>query len=190
MINGVDLFADMEKVDASAYRAEFVNFERSAKRLELLPSYSVQSEAAALDAFLSGATVPPFNEGWHDVLRQARKRGASVHRLRGIPSTPTPYLRFEICAGYGASVTEGEKIRFEALEVIKDAPKECQPLLDFWAFDDERVYTVLYDTFGLYLGAMRVSQQTSKCMIRLFDNLFASGKSMEWALSIYAANHG
>lgn len=171
MRSGVDLLKVLEKVDPAVYGAEFSSFA-SAKRLELLPAYNVPSEGDALRKFIeSGELEETFNSGWHKILRDASTRGASVQRLRAVSAPPSDYLRFELMA-YDVNARHGEEIRLLDASALFAAAEPYAPLLDFWVFDDSRIYFPIYDARGTYMGPLRGDAEACHDYSAFFDRLY------------------
>jgi hypothetical protein len=129
----------------------FASFTVSAFRLETLPEYRVEDEAAKLDLFLSGAPRPPDgNEEWCALVADAVASGKRMARVHVVPRRLTPYLRFEIEWGYLYSAAAGEEI----LRLQEDSPAGffgALPVHDFWLFDDRVCVRMHYDPAGRFL---------------------------------------
>ena len=134
----------------------FTSFGASAFRLETLPEYRVESEAAEFDLFLQGKPLPPdSNEAWCRVVSAAAQAGKRMQRVHAIPRRLTPYLRFEIEWGYLYSAEAGEEI----LLLVHDQPGQLfgiWPIHDFWVFDDRTYVRMHYDESGRFLFGERI----------------------------------
>jgi hypothetical protein len=185
MRSGVEFFNSLSTIDPAAYGKEFSSFNLSAKRFELLASYSVESERGDFEKWVRGEATPDFNSDWLTLVSKAVARGAKVSRVRGLPRTCGDYLHFEIERGYTVSRSAGEDFRFVGIDdLIKSWPSFC-PLIDAWIFDDLRAYAVFYDVRGVYLGARRIGDQDVSSLVAAFDRFYEAGCDLDWALHNY-----
>jgi uncharacterized protein DUF6879 len=186
MLSGADLYSSAQTVEIRTFGGEFATFERQARRLELLPAYFTPDEQEPLARFLRGEPIEPdFNKEWHSILKDAAARRAQVDRLRIIPDKPTPYLCFEILHGYRHSAEYGERITFlEEGEAVRQAGPGA--LIDHWIFDDRRMYIMIYDFRGAFLGVLRVSDAAAATYVEFHVKMTEKARSLDWALSSYA----
>lgn len=120
----------------------FDNFGRSVFRLESRPEYDIPEEAAGIQRYRSEGSVPAeFNAEWVEFVASACASGRLVQRLRLVSTPPTWYERFELCAGYGPALAEGEDIR------VAPRPTDLQPD-DFFCFDGRWLATLSYEDDG------------------------------------------
>jgi len=140
-----------QRLSRQAFADLFTSFGASAFRLETLPEYRVESEAAEFDLFLRGKPLPPdSNEAWCRVVSAATGAGKRMQRVHVVPPRLTPYLRFEIDWGYLYSAEAGEEIGL----LMHDQPDRLfgeWPLHDFWVFDDHTYVRMRYDDDGRFL---------------------------------------
>jgi hypothetical protein len=124
----------------------FETFKKSAFRLEGLPQYSVADEDDQYTHYLSSGNIDPnFNQEWVDTITAAKKRGATMKRLRLISDPLTSYEQFEFLA-YKTNSAAGEEIR--AMD------RDDWPWTgDFWFFDNKWIARMRYDIDGRFLGA-------------------------------------
>lgn len=185
MLGGAELFSSAQMVDTRTFSGEFATFVRSARRVELLPAYFAPDEQESFKQYLRGEPVDSeFNSAWHDILKKARTRGARVERLRAIPDSPTPYLCFEILHGYKHNATHGEQVSFVSHEaLIRDAG--IGALIDYWVFDDQRLYIMIYDFRGQFIGVLRASDSAGVAYADFYNRIASNGHSLEWALNSY-----
>ena len=131
----------------------FSSFERSAFRLETLPTYCVAGEVDEFAAFLAGRCLPAaLDTEWHKLIARSTTSGKSFERVHVVPSRLTPYLRFEFAWGYTYSAQAGERI----FVLENDDPKSLfgdLPFVDFWLFDDTIAVEMEYDGDGRFLQA-------------------------------------
>lgn len=178
MPRGIDLFSESDKIDLASFGREFGAFERSAKRLELLPRYSVPSEGPDLERFRAGAEPrPELNQDWVEILDAASARAAKVYRIRALSSPPTTYEDFELAHAYPLNREHGEEIRtlrrvhLEANVGLDDA------LVDYWLFDDSRAFVMHYDARGGFLGITKASPLHSDALRSAFDALWHQARA-------------
>jgi hypothetical protein len=113
----------------------FSTFERSAFRLECLPTYAVteDAEAEAFRLWLAGGQPP--------------KKARVIRAM-------TAYLRFELSWGYPDNVAAGEDIRI--LELRAGESLAGMPEVDYWLFDDATMVRLEYDGAGRFLRPVEV----------------------------------
>ena len=144
----------------------FTSFDASAFRLETLPEYRVESEAAEFALFLQGKPLPPdSNEAWCRVVSDATQAGKRMQRVHVVPRRLTPYLRFEIEWGYLYSAEAGEEI----LLLVHDQPGQvfgAWPVHDFWVFDDRTYVRMHYDESGRFLFGERIDDPVAVAAYR------------------------
>jgi hypothetical protein len=125
----------------------FEEFRETAFRLETLPTYSVEEEEGEIKRFLAGEPLPTDpNAEWCERIRKAKHQGKVFERVRLLPMSLTPYVRYEIDWCYPFSLDAGEKIWMltdEAPAAVRAAASE-----DFWMFDEEKVAVLRYDSDG------------------------------------------
>lgn len=115
----------------------FKQYRRSARRLENRESYDVPSERKWIARFLAGQPRDPEYEvmkrSWIGTVRAGIERGARMERVRVVPGSLTPYLRYEVRGNRG-NAEAGEDIRYlpRARAHELDLPDH-----DFWVFDTE-----------------------------------------------------
>lgn len=186
MFTGIELYSHATKSELADFGGEFAGFLRSAKRLEVLPAYNVAQEHEALQVFRNGGHVDPsFNTDWHGILDGAAKRGANVDRVRVVPAIPTEYLRFEIICGYVQSTDRGERQHFVEENDFASILGADVAAPDFWLFDDERAYLMMYDPRGSFMGVMKVDAAATANLHRLYETLAARSRDLPWAVNEY-----
>ena len=125
----------------------FVEFEKSATRIETLSTYSVEEERAQFEHYLSGEPLPADrNREWADNIRACVADGRYMGRVHVIDHVLTPYLQFEIDWYYAVNGAAGEDIRFIHREDVPDVT-----YTDTWLFDDSLVVDLSYDKAGKLL---------------------------------------
>jgi hypothetical protein len=128
----------------------FVEFKKSATRIETLPAYSVEEERAQFEHYLAGEPLPANrNEEWANNIRACVADGKYMGRVHIIDHVLTPYLQFEIDWYYAINGSAGEDIRFIYRE---DVP--AVTYTDTWLFDDTVVVDLSYNDKGelLYIN--------------------------------------
>ena len=125
----------------------FNSFKKNAFRVEILQRYDVSEEQDAYNYFLWNWKLPEwFWEDWCDIIRQARKRWATMQRVHLIQFPISQYLLFEL---------EEYKNNIKAWEEIFYIPfEDCLIKIesDFWIFDDMTVLKMNYDKDGAFLN--------------------------------------
>lgn len=142
------MLLDLDAVDA------FIEdrFTRSAFRLEVLDTYTVDSDRDNFERYLTGGTVPYWAEGdeWMDKLAHDRAAGKRNYRVHVVHSPLNEYLRYECEWGYIYTSRAGEDI------YILDTAETPRPAglidEDFYLVDDEHVLVMRYDSEGHVLG--------------------------------------
>ena len=83
MSSPVDVFSFVEKVDIAEFASMFSRFQKSACRLELLESYSIDMEKVFIDQYArTGACDASYNAEWQEILKAATLDGKVIKRLR------------------------------------------------------------------------------------------------------------
>ena len=141
----------------------FHSFTQSAFRLETLPEYRVDYEEAMIESFLAGHDVDYNNEyikWWLDVVQNQTSSGKSMNRVHVVSEPMTDYLRFELSVAYPKTSAAGEEIRLISDDDFDDLCEEDEfdvafnrwGALDFWLFDDSRLFIMDYADDGTWLG--------------------------------------
>ncbi|MEA2618088.1 MAG: hypothetical protein QOE72_3871 [Chloroflexota bacterium] len=123
-------------------------------RLESLDQYTVEHEAARLDAFLRGEPVRPYDPGqeeWLEDLRREREQGKRRVRVHAFAGPLTPYLHYEIDWAYTVNAAAGEDIRLLHRATWAETPFGTRPP-DFYLLDGRTVAVMEYDDVGHWLG--------------------------------------
>lgn len=127
----------------------FTTYEHSAWRLETLPAYSVDEEAADLARFLAGEAWPEdYTDEWIEMIAAHTASGRTMGRVHALRLPLSDYLRFEIFTGYVFTARAGEDVRILDLD---EHPTDLPG--DFWIFDDRTVVGMTYGQSGQYVGA-------------------------------------
>lgn len=127
-------------------------FTRSAFRLEVLDTYTVDSDRDNVERYLSGGPAPYWADGdpWMDKLARDRAEGKRNYRVHVVRGPLSDYLRYECEWGYVYTSRAGEDI------YILDLAEVPRPdgLIDedFYLVDDEHVLVMRYDAEGHVLG--------------------------------------
>jgi|GEM_PF-1080065 len=131
----------------------FTSFQFSAFRLEGQATYVVEEEAEALKLHQNTGQLPEeFGTEWVEFVRNQRRLGKKIQRLRLLSDVLSEYERFELKAYTG--MNSGEGIRF--------TKRSNQPYeYDFWLFDDRWLARMEYGDDGRYITST-ISAVTSE----------------------------
>jgi hypothetical protein len=123
-------------LDSDTWQRYFHNFERSAWRLEVQPTYTMPNEQASIALFRGGEPKPEtHNVKWHETVRANLAAGKTMGRVRVVSRPLTDYQRYQLAWGIPGNVAAGEDIRILDLSTAEvDLPEQ-----DFWLFDDTTV---------------------------------------------------
>lgn len=136
----------------------FATFKRSARRLEILQEYRIEGdEWDTFAKFQAGQPTPIYAElaEWIEMLDGWYKDGKEVERIRIIENPLTSYLKYEIDLGYIPAAMHGQKVNFVSKSKYEQISKG-KIHSDFWIFDDEIVFELLYDENGAFLQSKEV----------------------------------
>lgn len=134
----------------------FDTFTRDATRIEALPSFRIAEEAPALAAAREGKRPDlEFLREWHEYLDEVRASGRTSRRLRLVSSPLTGYERFEVQWGYASNAEHGEQIRLISRSASPD-------MKDYWIFDGESVFEMLYGPDGSFIGSQSVDADEAR----------------------------
>lgn len=140
--------------DADRLLATFADqFERTAFRLELQPTYAETGENESVSRFLAGdlhdpVAVSPSLRDWFAEIRKATAAGKVVQRVRIFEEPPTGVQRWERWLG-GWNAAAGEDIRYltqSRAHQIGLLPAAGDT--DWWLFDDSRLLIYHFDAGG------------------------------------------
>lgn len=143
----------------------FLAFTKSAFRLETLPEYKVDYEQPMIEDYLSGKKVKYSSNDktkwWVDLIKDRTSSGMSMSRVHVVSEPLTDYLRFELGAAYPETSKAGEEIRLISDNDFDDLCDEDEfdvafnrwGALDFWLFDDSRLFLMDYSDDGTWLAA-------------------------------------
>lgn len=152
----------------------FLTVKKLAFRLEVLPHYADNSsgDSADLEYFKATGSVPEkHNETWIKLIEAARRRGATVLRLRAVSDPLSPYENFELRQGYNAGLRAGEQIHIIERSILS------RPF-DYWCFDGELIEVIKYGDYGEHLGSdIRRTTLEDKIMLRQHLDIFYQAKS-------------
>lgn len=152
----------------------FKSFQKSAFRVETLQRYNVDEEKEAYEYFQQYKQLPDeFWEDWHDIIQQAKIRGATMQRVHLIQFPITEYISFEM-EFYKRSIMQWEEIFYLPFE---DCAVEVNS--DFWIFDDTTVLKMLYDEDGSFLKFEEIKDIEAYLQIK---NYLLENKRNIWEL--------
>lgn len=156
----------------------FSSFKKSARRLELLQEYHIDgNEWETFRKFKAGEPTAIYEElaEWNSLLDSWTKRGISVDRIRVIDNPLSDYLKYQIDLGYVPSALCGQSVRFISRDRFNEISKGLINT-DFWLFDDEFVFELVYDEKGAFLESREVKEEFYKS---LYQELFQCSISLE-----------
>lgn len=136
-------------LDGESWRRYFDGFTSQAWRLETQPVYTMPKEAESLARFLRGEPKPEgHNAKWHARVRDYRRRGKYVGRVRVVRRPLTDYQRYQFAWGIPGNIAAGEDIRIlDLTESDLGLPDS-----DFWMFDETRVVRLNYRPDGTQIN--------------------------------------
>jgi hypothetical protein len=160
-----------------------VHAARTAFRLELLPTYAVDSDGDDFRRWLAGEAEPTWERknGWLQVLRDERAAGLRTSRVRVMSEHPTDYERYESEWGYAINGRAGEDIRVWHLA---EHPLPADIVRrDFWMVGDDDVLVMHYDRAGRFEGGSVAPAQDIPLYRHTRDVLWAGAEPFEqwWA---------
>lgn len=133
-----------------AWKAYARNFERSAFRLEVQPTYTMPAEQDSVRRFLAGESVPEgHNAEWHATVRANIAAGKIMQRVRVVHRPLTDYQRYGFAWSVPGNVAAGEDIRVLDLT---GKPWPPLPTFDFWLYDEKTVARLDYHMDGTQIG--------------------------------------
>lgn len=161
-------------------REQFRIFRYSAFRLETLQVYAGGGEDQAQAAFHRGDLVPlpsPRQDQWMAMLREHVKAGRTQQRVHVVTEPVSDYLAFELTWQYGPHATAGEDIR---IIPVTDAWPVDVPRKDFWLFDSQHLFDLVYDGAGNWLGVEHITD-LAEIVYACFVRDAALHQAMPWA---------
>jgi len=125
-------------------------FEFEAFRQEVRDHYEVASDGGDFGRYLANEAHPdPAVVGpWREWLRDQRRRGRAVRRVRVLYRPPSRYVRYECEWAYTRSVDAGEDIR--VLDLVEQDPPVGLIGEEFWLLDRSRAVVMSYDHAGRF----------------------------------------
>ncbi|MDQ2791821.1 MAG: hypothetical protein M3Y73_19765 [Actinomycetota bacterium] len=125
-------------------------FEFEAFRQEVRDQYDVSSDGGDFARYLAGEAHPdPAVVGlWREWLRDQRRRGRAVRRVRVLYGPPSRYVSYECEWAYPHSVDAGEDIR--VLDLVEHEPPAGLIGEEFWLLDRSRAVEMCYDHAGRF----------------------------------------
>lgn len=161
---------------APEFSVWFRQFRHSCFRLETLQCYRGSGEDDSIRAFHAGQTPQPHpgKQEWMALVGAATRDGRTMQRVHVVTEPLTDYVRFEVTWSYAHSVSAGEDVRIIPVAEGAAWPRDVA-LSDFWLFDDAELFTMRYDTDGMWLGvahltdpgAARIACQQRDAALRL-----------------------
>lgn len=145
------------------FKEPFLAFTKSAFRLETLPEYRVEYEQNLISDYIEGKKVDYKNEyidWWLDLVQDRNAKLMEMSRVHVVSEPLTDYLRFELGIAYPKTSAAGEKIRLITEDDFDDICDEDEfdvvfnrwGALDFWLFDDSRLFIMDYADDGTWSG--------------------------------------
>ena len=155
------------RLEGDAWSRYFRDFQRSAFRLELRPTYNMPGEADELRRFRAGEKPPAdYHYGWLDTVAEAVRVGKTIRRVRVVTRPLSDYIQYEFEWGFVYNVAAGEDIRVLDLTA---QPKPDLPDHDFWLFDETTVVKMLYRPDNTQLGRELVEDPDVSAYLRYRD---------------------
>lgn len=140
------------QISIEEFSPMFHSFEKSAFRLETLPSYAVSHEDSHFQAYVRGDKTPPFiYSDWKATIRNATSAGKTFEIVRLVPEPLTTYFRYELEWHYLEYRDAGQETRFVTAERITESLRSMKGQ-DFWLLDDKKAVFIKYDNQGDILG--------------------------------------
>jgi len=129
----------------------FEGYRSYAWRQETLDVFNVGEDQKITD-WLVGRPVEesPRSAEWHAMTRAGREQGRPVSRVRLVGHPVTLYTAWEVQT-YSENIAAGEEVRILDRDKITG---DLNPLwnVDYWLFDDQFVWIMLYDRSGGFHG--------------------------------------
>lgn len=164
-------------LDGEEWQRHFREFERTAWRLEVQPTYTMPAETESLARFLRGEPKPSnHNAPWHVTVR-ASAAGRSFGRVRVIRKPLTNYQRYQLAWGIPGNVAAGEDIR-----ILDLTDREIDlPNQDFWMFDESTVVHLNYRPDGTQIDRTLIERPDLAMYRRWQDTALAEAVPFaEW----------
>jgi hypothetical protein len=132
------------------FDALFDNYEHTAFRLEVRESYlGVSYEPEPYRKFLAGEPDDgDWLKDWCNGVRARAHAGKTMCRVRVVSRPFSDYSRYGLYVCQRWNIPAGEDIRY-----LDRADAAGLPDHDFWLFDSQRLYVMLYDAQDAPLGA-------------------------------------
>lgn len=147
--------------DPNLINEAIVNAKKSVFRLELLPEYDVQYEYESFKKFIdSGAVDESYVDDWCEVIQKVTSKGVDCTRVRLVPDDLNDYLKYEI-AVYRFSFEAGENIRIISNNSFLVLQENNLIAIDYWLFDEEKCFVMIYDIVGRFYGFIEVNNLKS-----------------------------
>jgi len=152
----------------------FETFEKTAFRLEALPTYIVENEKQAVETFkTTGQLIKNDASRWADIVADNVGMGKSMKRLRLLSDELTVYEQYELQAYPG--IQHGEDIRVNARSSYA---KEY--LYDFWFFDDAYIAQMQYEPDGTFMHMdIRTASNEEKHMLEYWLSIFNQSTKLQ-----------
>lgn len=146
---------------APEFSAWFSQFNRSCFRLETLQRYRGSGEDDSIRAFLAGDNPAPHpgKLEWMRLVSTAVRAGKTMQRVHVVLEPSSDYVMFEVAWSYAYSVSAGEDVRLVPIDVGASWPQHiCMD--DFWLFDDQELFHMIYDDEDAWVGIDHVKDPT------------------------------
>ncbi|MBV9314072.1 MAG: hypothetical protein JO100_10100 [Pseudonocardia sp.] len=128
-------------IGTQAFQDAFESAQRSIFRLETLQYYAGDPN---FDRFVAGQSWQDTDSKphWVDLVSRRVSQGVAMQRVHVITEPWSDYVRFELTWSYPLNVSAGEDVRIITAPTPWEGP-------DFWMFDDQRVWVMLYSEEGV-----------------------------------------
>ena len=156
----------------------FLNFKKSEKRLEVLQEYYIEGgELKQYNNYCECKRVEELDDlkEWNEFIRQSTEQGKIIERIRVLKNPVSSYLKYEIEHGFVPSQEYGQKVRFVSESIYKKLNKSAIKN-EFWIFDDEVIFEMVYSKKGDFIKSCQVFGQE---YIELYNRLFQISVPLE-----------
>jgi hypothetical protein len=143
------------RLDGEAWQSYFRDYEHSAWRLEVQPTYAVPKEQPSIARFLAGEPKPAdHNAAWHVTVGNNIAAGKTMGRVRVVRRPLTEYQRYQLAWGIPGNIDAGEDIR-----VLDLTERDLGlPDHDFWLFDEVTVVHLNFAPDGTLIDRELIEQ--------------------------------
>lgn len=151
-------------------------FVSEAFRQEVRDQYDVPSDGGDFARYLAGEEHPdPAVVGpWRGWVRDQRRRGRAVRRVRVLSRAPSRYVSYECEWAYTRSIDAGEDIR--VLDLLEQDPPTGLIGEEFWLLDRSRAVVLCYDNVGRFRHGQTAEGADSDRWVACRDAVWAAAE--------------